>query len=201
MRRFLVGVYCWFFNYSVLALGPVLMFLLVFNILYQTPIPTKLWAIGFIGTLIATILYQVFRAKATWMSPGERILGNIDKKNILGNYSPLTNRRRWPFFIAATLTGSLLSNWFDNLMYTVYPVFPSSIFVVLLVAVYKKVLSFSKTFEWITALQIAVFIFAAGIFFLKGRDSSASFYFLYLPPSVCWIIIAIYYSNRKMINE
>lgn len=200
MKRFLVGLYCWYFNFLVLAVGPVMFTLLGFNIFFQMPVPLQLYAWSGFGALLASVLYQFFRSATTWQSPGERILGNVNKHSILDNRSN-TRLRRWPLFIVVVITGGLLSDRFENLTEAVYPFFHSALFVALLYILYKKAMEFAQTFEWITALQIAVFIFVFGIFSARGATTGASLYVVYIPSTILWIAMGAYYGLGQSSSE
>ncbi|RFP65865.1 hypothetical protein D0N36_06580 [Hymenobacter lapidiphilus] len=79
----------------------------------QGPISPEMGVGIVVAVLIGCIVYQVFRSRVNWQSPGEAVVGNTSKTDLLAQ-SKNFSISRIPLFLLLLLTLALPGNFLDG---------------------------------------------------------------------------------------
>ncbi|MBT2557133.1 hypothetical protein J7E24_05005 [Hymenobacter sp. ISL-91] len=189
MRKLLTGLLMLAVNfYFGAAVGGVAATLYTF---WQGPVSAEV-GVGIVAAvLLACIIYQVFRARFSWQSPGEMAVGNTSKTDLLVQ-SKLFSISRIPLFLLLLLTLALPGNFLDGVgdgqIYNLPQIFTIAL---LYLGFYRGLDFFERPGFAATAMFIGGLLLSATV----ARTSEGAVSILFLLLAGLWLVAWLVYRH------
>jgi len=154
-----------------------------------------------LATLIASIGYQLTRAKYSWQSIGETIVGNTSKSDILAQ-KKIFRVSRVPLFLLIQVTlivnGNLQDGLGEEKKFTAGNVLS---FAVIFWCTYQGLQSFFRKPDHLPSMLIAAVLLFLAISFKSSQNAPETgvlMYYVYLVLAICWIAAGLFYRSQRV---